>query len=111
MVEGAFSGRSERALLPAREWPDGLSGRQLLRPHREEFAALDLLDQHLVLVLVGIALVVGELDRAVEGVPTAALEGGPELLAVAAGLGRFLREDPHRGVCGRRVVAGALAVF
>src|SRR4051812_26570725 len=46
------------ALLPARERPDGLPGLELRRPDGDELPLLDLLDQHLVLVLVGVPVVV-----------------------------------------------------
>src|SRR3954465_1724686 len=97
-------------LLPAGERPDRLAALEILRPDGDEFPVLDLLDQHLVLVLVGGALVVGELHRPVERVPAALVERILRLLAIAGRLGRGLAEDVHRSVRGRRVVAGRLAV-
>src|SRR4051812_37401124 len=69
--------------LPAGERPERLAGGEVLGPHGDELAVLDLLDQHLVLVLVGVALVVGKLDLAVQRVPASAVQRLPHLLAVA----------------------------
>src|SRR5947207_4469663 len=97
-------------LLPAGEWPERLAGLEFLWPDGDEFPVLDLVDQHLVLVLVRVPVVVGELHRAVEGFPGAGVERLARLLAVAVRLRTRLCQDPHRGVRGRRVVAGRLYV-
>src|SRR5207302_3720133 len=86
--ERASGATSRCESLPSRERPDCLARRQLLRPDGDELPALDLVDQHLVLVLVRVPFVVGELHLAVERVPAAGLEGLADLLAVAVRLGR-----------------------
>src|SRR5256885_11892976 len=102
---------NSQASLPARERPERLPRLQLLGPDGDELAVLDLLDQHLVLVLVRVALVVGELHRAIDGLPASAVERLARLLAVAVRLCDGLGENPHRRVGGRRVVAGLLPVL
>src|SRR3954471_4796386 len=102
-------GRFER-LLPAGEGPERLAGGQVLGPYGDELPVLDLLDQHLVLVLVGVAVVVGELDGAIQRFPAAGIERLAGFLPVAVSLRRRLRQDPHRRVSRGGVIAGRLVV-
>src|SRR6185436_10737040 len=84
--------------VPARERIDGLLRGSLERENRLVFTVLDLLDEHLVVVLIRVAGVVGELDGAHDAVPLAGLEELARLLRIRLPARGRLGHHHHCGV-------------
>src|SRR6266571_356790 len=82
--------RDRASLTPAGERIHRFPGSVLRRPHGLLDAVLNLLDQHLVLVLIRIAGVVGESHFTHQAVPLAVLEHALDASAVALRLRRRL---------------------
>src|SRR5439155_10873547 len=95
-------------LLESGEWIDRFPGSMLRRVHGHEHTVLDLLDQHLMFVLVRVTVVVSETDLTHDAVPLSAFEQIAGPLGTSC-LGRGLAHDDHRLVRRRRVIRRFLA--
>src|SRR5947209_5240609 len=87
-------------LLESGKWINRFPGSILRWVNGHERTVLDLLDQHLMSVLVRVTVVVGETDLTHDAVPLSPFEHLADPLG-ASRLGRCLAHDDHRLVCRR----------